>query len=304
MARVDKALKRQIDANARKNMLYAELGQTMEIDPDFLAALEELLASDEDALTGPALRDAISAASSMVLQRLYSINQFIRVDEQNLRRLESIYLRTWRRIVETRDIQSALMDHHYPELASWIASLYPRSFLRYLRASPAIGHVVCEEYSARTQMKVLRLDAHALKQPIIDIGCGNAAHLVGHLRRLGMDAFGFDRRVEKKAAFLQQKDWFDYRFERAKWGTVISNMAFTNHLLYACHNDRARLREYSFKFNEILESLTIGGSFHYAPSVPYLEDSLEAKAYSLERFEVMKDISMTKITRQSQGGTC
>src|SRR6266545_5882515 len=128
MNKLDKALQQQIDRNQTKNMLYDQLGQIMEIDPDFLAALEELLVSDQQALSEPALQGAISFASEMLVRRLYSVNQFIQVGEQKKRQLESIYLHTWQRIFETKDIQGTLKEDHYPALTNWIASLYPPSF--------------------------------------------------------------------------------------------------------------------------------------------------------------------------------
>ena len=89
----------------------------------------------------------------------------------------------------------------------------------------------------------------------------------------------------------------EYSFEPDRWGSVVSNMAFTNHLHYANHHDRIQLEPYLRKFKEIIASLRVGGSFYYAPSVPFIEERLETNTYRVERFEVFRDIQSTRITR-------
>lgn len=297
MSKIDKALQQQIELNRAKNMLYVQLGQIIEIDPDFLAALEELVANGEKPLPEPVLQNAISFASETLIKRLYSINQFIQITEQKSRSLENIYQHTWQRIVETKNIQAALKDYHYSELASWIASLYPKSFVKSLRDLPTIGHIICEEYSPQLQIDLLRLDIPTLRQPVLDVGCGSTAGLTRHLRTLGIEAYGIDRQIEKREAYLQQTGWMDYEFERDTWGTIISNMAFTNHLHYINFHDPAQLEPYLQKFKEMIEALTIGGSFYYAPSVPFIEDRLGTNRYRVERFGAVGKIHMTRITK-------
>ncbi len=291
------AIRRQIELNKTKNMLYARLGQVIEIDPTFLVVLEELVAKDAETMSDLALQDAVSFASKTLINRLYSINQFLQIEEEKAHDLESIYLHTWKKIIATKDIHSTLKNYHYPALARWIASLYPKHFVKRLQWLPTVGHLVCGEYSPEFQIELLRIDLRALKQPLLDIGCGTSAGLVRYLRALGIEAHGFDRHIEEGGPHLQQSDWFDYRFEPYAWGTITSNMAFTNHFLYAYHHDNTQLCLYARKFNEIIESLMIGGSFHYAPSISFIEHSLEASKYQVERFAVVKDISMTRIRK-------
>lgn len=192
------ALQRQMDLNRSKNMLYAHLEQIIEVDADFLAALETLLADAGEALSGSASQELISSASRMLMERLYSSNQFLRVDEQQVQRLEDIYLTTWKRIMETKNIQATLQDHHYPELARWIADLYPVDFLKHLRKAPTIGHVVCEEYSPQLQVRLLGIEINHLRQPLLDIGCGKSARLVRYLRARHIKAYGIDKLTSEK----------------------------------------------------------------------------------------------------------
>jgi hypothetical protein len=297
MPRINKALQQQLDLNRTKNLLYAQLNQIIEIDPDFLAALEDLLASDKRSPAEQSQPDNSAIAAHLLLERLYAINQFLQVDEQQVRELESIYRRTWQRIVTTQDIRATLRDYHYPELANWIARLYPQDFREQLRTSPTIGHVICAEYSPQLQIDLLKLDLSAIPQPVLDIGCGGTAGLVRHLRALQIESYGIDRQIEKAETYLQQLDWFEYEFEPETWGTLISNMAFTNHLLYAYHHDSAQLESYLRKFKDIIAALAIGGSFHYAPSLPFVEQRLAATVYRVERSAVVTDISLTRLMR-------
>lgn len=147
------------------------------------------------------------------------------------------------------------------------------------------------------QLNLLKIDLHRFRQPVLDIGCGSSAGLVRYLRSLKIEAYGFDRQIEKAETYLQQSDWFRYRFEPETWGTITSNMAFSNHFLYVHHNDRSQLNLYTQKFSEILRSLVIGGSFHYAPGLFFIEECLEKDKYQVEQIALVKDIYLTRITR-------
>jgi hypothetical protein len=294
---LENVLEGQITLNKGKNLLYERLGEVIEIDPTFLAVLEELLGKERDDLTEPALENAVSFAAEALIKRLYSVNQFLQVDDRNRRKLMKIYRRTWNKIIETKNIHATLKAYHYPALTRWISGLYPHVFVERLKLSPAIGKVVCEEYSPGFQIELLRINLQTCKPPLLDIGCGSTAGLVRTLRKLQIDAYGFDRRIEQEAAFLQQRDWFSYCFEPGVWGTILSNMAFTNHFQYVYAYDRSKFGQYTQKYHEIIESLMIGGSFHYAPSVPWIEQQLNPDQYQVERFVVIKDIWMTKVTK-------
>jgi len=297
LSRLDDALQRQIDLNQTRNVLHTRLGQTIEIDPEFLAVLEELCAKDGQAFSEAALQDAISFASKTLMKRMISINQFLQIDDEKTHDLENIYLHTWKRIIKTRDIPSTLRNHHYPALTRWMSGLYPEHFIEQLKSSPAIGHVVCEEYSAELQARLLGIDIQTFKQPLLDIGCGNSAGFVRYLRTFQKQAYGFDRRIENEESFLQQSNWLDYRFEPGAWGTIVSHMAFTNHFIHVFHHDKTQLNLYGRKFNEILGSLAAGGSFHYAPGLPFIEQGIDPEKYQVEQLVVIKGISTTRITR-------
>jgi hypothetical protein len=294
---IEKSIQQQIEANQSKNLLYEHFDEIISVDPDFLAALEESLAKDEPVFSQAAQQELVSFATQTFLKRLAAINQFLRVEPGKVKELENIYRATWKSMRENRKIEATLKKIHYPALSRWLADLYPGEFVERLKSVPKIGCVVCAEYSPQLQIDLLKLDTANMKQPVLDIGCGSAANLVDYLRSSGLDAYGIDRAVLKTETYLQQADWFDYAFVPDRWGTIISNMAFSNHLLYTYHHDSAQLEPYLLKFREILTSLLPGGSFHYAPGVAFIEQRLDPAQYQIEQEHVLGEIFTTKITR-------
>ena len=297
MDTIEHCIEQQIELNTSKNLLYAHIEQMIEIDPGFVAALEELLISASRNETKRVPDDIVSLTVQALLKKLYSINQYVRISRDNVKELEQIYRRTWQIMLRTGNVQATLRTHHYPELSRWLMPLYPKNVVKYLRYSPRIGRVVCEEYSADFQIELFHLKVSQIQQPVLDIGCGSRANLVRYLRVLGIDAYGIDRFLDTQGDYLEQADWFEYVFEPDRWGTIISNMAFTNHLIYTYHHDRTQLERYLLTMNNIIQSLGIGGSFHYAPSLPFVEQRLAPTQYKVVRKRIMDEIGVSTITR-------
>lgn len=296
---LENSIKRQLDTNAAKNLLYEHTEQIMDVEPSFLAALEELLASTETQKGEGFSFRMVSFAAQALLKKVYAANQYLNIPEQKVAELEEIYRHTWQVMVDTRDIHTALRQFHYPALSQWLATLYPEEFRNRLRFSPTVGRVVYAEYSAELQLELLHIDVATLQQPVLDIGCGSQANLVTHLRTLGIDAYGFDRSLEIHAPYLEQIDWFEYSFKPTQWGTIISNMAFTNHLNYAHLHDISQLEPYLLKLRDILESLVASGRFYYAPSLPFVEDRFSRTHYQITRQKVVSDIFASVVVKKS-----
>jgi hypothetical protein len=74
-------------------------------------------------------------------------------------------------------------------------------------------------------------------------------------------------------------------------------MSFTNHLNYAYRNDIAQLEPYLLKTKEILESLSRGGSFHYAPGLVFLEEELSREMYQIQTGAGFGDLPVSAIVR-------
>lgn len=297
MPSIQDSIQQQLNINQSKNLLFEHIQQSMSVAPSFLAALEALLNSDSDQAPEDAYAGFVSFTAHEMVKRIYSINPYLRVSPADAAALEQIYRQTWQLMQRTRDIKTTLNEFHYPALSHWLAGLYPEELQKSLKGSPGVGRVTYEEYSAEFQIELLGLDLVRLQQPILDVGCGSQANLVRHLRSAGLEAYGIDRCVETSRPYIFQADWFDYRFEKDRWGTLVSNMGFTNHLNYAYRHDYSQLERYLLKIKEMVEALAPGGCFTYAPGLPAVEEALPAQQYIVQREQKTQDLSVSRIIR-------
>jgi hypothetical protein len=282
MPSIESSIQQQLDINKLKNLLFENATQIMNIDSIFLAALEEYLNYDVSKKAEDVSSELVSFTTNEFVKRLYSINPYLRVSKVQIENLKQIYRETWQMMKKTKSIKETLNEFHYPQLSQWLATLYPEKFRDVLKLSSSVGNVTYGEYSAELQVELLGIDIAHVKQPILDIGCGGQANLVTYFRSRGIEAYGIDRHLEIRKPYLDQVDWFDYHFEPDQWGTIVAHMSFTNHLNYAYLNDISQLEHYLLKMKEILESLFISGSFHYAPSLPFIEDKLSTEIYRVQ----------------------
>lgn len=177
----------------------------------------------------------------------------------------NIYALLNREKIDRQDIEMELYKHSCNLCDFLIATNGNDIFNRY--RNRYIDKLVCEEYSARLQLKILKLDLNHIVEPILDIGCGESANLVKYLRKLGFDAYGVDRNL-KSNDYLILSDWFDVDYSKEYWGTIISHMAFSNHIWHHKNRKDGYVLDLYNKMEEILQSLKIGGRFIYAPSLP------------------------------------
>lgn len=269
----------------------------MNIDSSFLAALEEFLNQGLSDQPENVHSDLVSFTTEEFVRHVYSINPYLHVSQEQIESLKRIYTETWQRMKQTKNITATLSEFHYPELSKWLATLYPEKFQEVLKDSSGIGRVTYGEYSAELQIELLGIDTACINQPVLDVGCGSQANLVTYFRSLNIQAYGIDRHLEIHEPYLDQVDWFNFTFEPDRWGTIVAHMSFTNHLHYAYRNDHLQFEHYLRKMKEILRSLLIGGSFHYAPSLPFIEDELPADSYTIQREQKFSDMPGSIIVR-------
>ena len=62
-------------------------------------------------------------------------------------------------------------------------------------------------------------------------------------------------------------------------------------------HDISQLENYLRKMKEILESLSTGSCFYYAPSLPFVEEKLSAKEYKVERKRKINEIYVSIIAK-------
>jgi len=249
-------------------VLYAEIGNAGETDQHGL--VQVFLASTQE--------------------YIYRNNQFIHITPEQQRELAGVYLAYLGDLIDVLSSASAMgqiaprfqaaQDAHLQRLRTFILQL--------ARSHGEVGEslidspVVCEEYSAQLQLRVLGIAGRRLSEPVLDIGCGKQGLLVRYLRKAGLEAFGVDR-VAVPAAGLVCADWLQLRFRAGAWGTIISHMAFSNHFIFHHMCKEGRPEDYARKYMEILAALKPGGALHYAPALPFIERLLPAASYYVLR---------------------
>jgi hypothetical protein len=132
--------------------------------------------------------------------------------------------------------------------------------------------------------------------PVLDVGCGSSALLVRHLRALGHDVIGIDRDAPDDAT---RTDWITYDYGLVKWKTVLSHLGFSLHFLRAHHASETDARKYAETFLRITRSLTVGGLFAYAPSLPFFEGVLPKDRFVIEHQRVCGGETLESLRKTS-----
>ncbi len=182
---------------------------------------------------------------------------------------------------------------HYKNLQTFLLETNGTEIFKKYRENPNLFEIKCAEYSPDFQMNLLNVSIETIKQSVLDLGCGSKASLVHFLRKKGIEAFGVDRNVDTMD-YLFKVGWLECPFKSNTWGTVISHMAFSNHFVHHHLKSGGRIESYAIKYMEILNSLIEGGSFFYAPSVPFIEELLISSTNS---FVVVNREHSTQILR-------
>lgn len=221
----------------------------------------------------------IDYTTNRTLEEFCRINQYYSFNNQDKSDLKSIYADLFSSIGADNVPVEIVSKNHYHKIKRWL-----------LRSNPFVENemvepVACAEYSFDLQIDILNLDMKALKEPILDIGCGKQGSLVRHLLENGFVAFGIDRFVVADKN-LDSYDWLEFNYGKERWGTIVSNLGFSNHFNH--HNLRAdgNYVAYGEKYMDILNSLKVGGRFHYAPDLPFIEEYLDDYQFAIEKNEV------------------
>jgi len=134
-------------------------------------------------------------------------------------------------------------------------------------------------------------------EKVLDIGCGKQGSLVSYLRSKRVEAYGVDRLLTDNPN-LTSADWLEFDFGKERWGTIISNLGFSNHFKHHHIREDGDFLKYATKYMEILNSLKIGGRFHYAPDLPFIEKYLSPEKYGLSSVKIKNTDFYTTITKR------
>jgi len=224
------------------------------------------------------------------LQKFCTMNQYFSFNTKSVDELKLIFTRLNEKIktIENQTDQQALelLTHeHNQKINDWLVQTNAFAGKMYAPNQDAVQAVACSEYAPDLQLEILQIDLNKLRQPVLDIGCGKEMNLVNYLREKEFEVYGIDR-FNNDNPFYKKQDWLEYDFETQKWGSIISNLGFSNHFIH--HNLRVdgNYREYARKYMEILNALQSGGSFYYAPDLPFIEKHLDRFKYECTTFDI------------------
>ena len=153
-------------------------------------------------------------------------------------------------------------------------------------------------YSPEFILEVLDVKESELKGKALDIGCRKDGSLVKYLKEKNVDAYGIDMECED-SEFLEQEDWLIKDYPENTYDLIISNLAFSKYFNEAnleANNDQECF-EYAQAYMKILNSLKIGGKWHYAPAVTFIEELLPENKFEVKNSFVNDNVMKTTITR-------
>lgn len=282
---------KQLKFNRGKNIFF-----TRETPLKFIDETKEMVLNINN-LTDSTIETLVNYATEKAMEEFYTINQYYTFNIEAKNNLRNIYNTLILNLKTNKYPQVTLANNHYQNLKQWLQKSNPFATKMYTNQNLIIQPVPCAEYKADLQIKVLHLNPHTVNEPVLDIGCGKQGTLVRHLSKLGVKAWGIDRYQFSESNQISS-DWLAFSFGNKKWGTIISHLSFSNHFKHHHLRDDGNYLAYAKKYIEILHSLKIGGSFHYAPDLPFIETYLNRKQFCIDKFKLgVSEFKATRITR-------
>ncbi len=270
----------QIEFNQSKNLFHEKSGEILRFATSTVAAIQNI-----DSIAPDDLNVLIDYTIEKVLREFCRVNQYYSFRETDTADLKKMYWNLCRDIIEKKKTVEDISQIHYENLKVWLAKTNPFSREMYREKETVLEPVMCAEYSAILQKNILHLKEVPLLEPVLDIGCGQEGNLVKYLRENAFECYGIDR-FAGQSLFLEKADWlrFDYGIE--KWGTIVSNLGFSNHFIHNHLREDGNFIEYAKKYMDILKSLKAGGCFCYAPDLPFIEQYLDENIYSIKKYDI------------------
>lgn len=291
MDRFIKSIDKQIEFNQGKNIFLdeSELFQFIRETKNAISKINKLDHDSECFL--------IDYATDKAIEEFCRINQYYSFDTKSKIGLRNIYSDLFASIRIEGSSTEEISRNHYRRLKDWLKECNPFAEKIYLNADKNIEPVACSEYSPELQIDILRIEIEQIMHPILDIGCGKHGKLVTYFSSKGIEAFGIDR-FPFTTSNLQTSDWLEYNYGIKKWGTITSNLGFSNHFKHHNLREDGNYIEYGKTYMRILHSLKVGGCFHYAPDLPFIEKYLDDSQFALIKKEISGcDFQMTIVKR-------
>jgi hypothetical protein len=271
---------KQIEFNKGKNIFLENTGTPLKFRESTISAM-----SDIKELRAEMEPFIVDYATDKAIEEFCRVNQYYSFNSQARNDLREIYYELFSTIKAGNQPPEAISTRHYRKIKEWLQQTNPFAEKIYTTAASGIEPVPCFEYSPELQLNILNINLDTLMEPVLDIGCGKQGNLVRFLQQKNIAAFGLDR-FSFDNQNLISADWLEYRYESKKWGTIISNLGFSNHFKHHHQREDGNYIEYARKYMEILNSLKSGGCFYYAPDLPFIEKFLNDAQFRVEKFQI------------------
>jgi len=271
---------KQLEYNKGKNLFYNGIINSLRFTPETIDAIGKIGKTDPESEYL-----LIDNLTNRIIQEFCEINQYYSFDSDSKLALRNIYVELFSNIKNNKISIDSISKNHYENLIKWLQKTNPFAEQIYKSGDEKIDPVACSEYSPEIQIKILQIDINQINEPVLDIGCGKKAGLVMYLRQNDIEAYGFDRFVDENS-FMRNSDWFEYEYGSMKWGTIISNLGFSNHFVHHHLRNDGSFIDYAKLYMKILHSLKIGGKFYYAPDLPFVEQYLDDDLYQITKHSV------------------
>ena len=269
----EEIINHQIESNKGKNLFLADSEAAFKFIEETVKAIEGI-----DNVDGDYEKLLVDYATEKAFQEFCRVNQYFSFTKTSKKRLKDIYRELFSNIRAGKSKIDEISVIHYRNLRLWLHANNPYAQEVYEKEEAILTPVACSEYSAEFQIDILGIDVRKLMEPVLDIGSGSGGVLVKHLRKSGLDASGIDR-FPNKNSHIEAADWLEYDYGIRKWGTIISNLGFSNHFNHHHLKEGGEFAAYAKKYMDILNSLKVNGSFHYGPGLPFIEKYLDKEKY-------------------------
>lgn len=154
------------------------------------------------------------------------------------------------------------------------------------------------KYSPEFILDILNVNLNEVSGKSLDLGCGKKGELVEYLAKNGVDAYGIDMECEDTDR-LEQEDWLQKEYPEKSYDLITSNLTFTKYFNDANAeeaNDQECF-EYAQTYMKILNSLKVGGKWHYVPAVTFIEELLPEDKFEVNNSFVDDNVMRTIIKR-------
>lgn len=274
-----KSIDEQIASNRGKNLFHVEVPASIEFIGLLVDNLKEI-----SSLSVEQEEELIDYTAEKVLQEFCRINQYYSFGQPERQELRNIYAELFSNIRNNNLSFTALSETHFKNLRIFLYKTNPFAGKIYPQLDEDLQPVACSEYTPELQLEIMSLNIKEIMEPVLDIGCGRQGNLVKYLRGEGIEAHGFDR-LPGNLPYLTSADWLEYSYGASKWGTIVSHLGFSNHFHHHHLRTDGDFINYAIKYMEILHALIPGGSFHYAPGLPFIEQYPDRNRFFVSKAE-------------------